>query len=156
ETCARGEGTRSGLEAAHARAAPLPALQHRRRADDLDAMVREDGTARAPRARSGAGRAHAHRARGVGEDLRALAHEHPGLVRVAPALVGPPDPRVPLRELQRDPGEPRSAEILLEMRLGSAAPGPGRARHLVLERALAVLDARLARSHAGARPLLPH
>ena len=44
--------------------------------------------------------------RGVDEDVRPLPREHPGLVHLAPALVGPPDPRV-ARPERRDHGRAR-------------------------------------------------
>ena len=95
---ARGAGPRARDEAAHARARPLPALRDRRRADDLDAVVREDGAARragaSPRWREG-------KTKIVPEEwTKTYDHwmtQHPGLVHLAPALVGPPDPGLVLR-----------------------------------------------------------
>ena len=46
--------------------------------------------------------AHADHPRGVDEDVRPLPREHPGLVHLAPALVGPSDPRVARAERRRD------------------------------------------------------
>ena len=48
--------------------------------------------ARRARARSGARRANALRARDLGEDVFPVAREHRAVVRLAPALVGSPDP----------------------------------------------------------------
>ena len=78
-----------------------------RRADDLDAVVSQDEADGREGAR---GRAHGqdgHRPRRVGEDLRPLPREHPGLVRLAAALVGAPDPRV-ARPGRRDQGRARA------------------------------------------------
>jgi valyl-tRNA synthetase len=97
-----------------------------------------------------------HRARGVDEDLRALDDQHPRLVHLAPALVGAPHPGLLLWELQACERHPRGDALgLREMRLEGARPGRRRARHLVLERALALRDARLAREDALAREVLP-
>ncbi len=78
----------------------------------------------------------------------------PSLVRLAPALVGPPDPDLYLRRLRGDDRRRAPARALRRLWRGAAQRG-GRARHLVLLGALAVRDARLARRHAGARALLP-
>ena len=73
--------------------------------------------------------------------------EHPALVHLAPALVGPPDPRlVPRRGDLRRHGAARGR------RLGARSR---RARHVVLVRPVAVRDARLARRHARAARVLP-
>ena len=88
---------------------------------------------------------------GVEEDLRPLPREHPGLVRLAAALVGAPDPGVarPQRRGSRRPGVPR------RVHRPRVEAGPGRTRHLVLERPLAILHPRLARRDPGARQVLP-
>ena len=90
-------------------------------------------------------------ARAPGEPAQALprlAREHPPVVHLAPALVGASDPRlVPRRG--RDLRRHRAAG---GRRLGAR---PGRARHLVLVRPVAVRDARLARRHARAARVLP-
>ena len=90
----------------------------------------------------------ANHPRGVGEDVRPLPREHPGLVHLASALVGAPDPRVARAE-RRDQGRARRGRPSAPRRRLEA--GPRRARHVVLERALAVLDARLAGQDARAR-----
>ena len=67
---------------------------------------------------------------GQNRALRGVDGEHPALVHLAPALVGPPDPRlVPRRRDLRRHGAAGGR------RLGAR---PRRARHLVLERAVAV------------------
>ena len=59
----------------------------------------------AGRGRAGgrARRAYHHRAVGVDEDLRPVDGEHPSLVHLASALVGPPDSRLALRRGRLDP-----------------------------------------------------
>ncbi len=95
----------------------------------------------------------------LGDHLFPLDGEHPALVHLAPALVGPSDPglvrsrRQDLRRRGRGGGARRSQDALRQG--GCAEARRGRARHLVLLRAVAVLDARLARQDARARPLLP-
>ncbi len=69
------------------------------------------------------------------------------LVRLAPALVGPPDPDL---DLPRRPPDVRLAAAggVCRVRLGRARARDRRPRHLVLLGALAVRDARLARADA--------
>ena len=88
-----------------------------------------------------------HHARGPAPALLRVDGEHPPLVHLAPALVGPPDPRLVPR--RRGLLRHRAAR---GRRLGA---GPRRPRHLVLLRPVAVRDARLARRHAGAARVLP-
>src|SRR3954447_10127574 len=64
-------------------------------------MVRPNRTARRARARGDPRGPDADPAWTIREDLGALADEHPRLERLAPALVGSPDPGVGL------PGRPR-------------------------------------------------
>ena len=91
-----------------------------------DAVVPQDAGDGRPRARGGARGQDAHHPRGVGEDVRPLPREHPGLVRLAAALVGPPDPGVaPPRRAHR-----RGAREAVGPRAGVGA-GRRRARHLV-------------------------
>ncbi len=89
----------------------------------------------------------AHPPREPAQALPRLAGEHPPLVHLAPAVVGPPDPGlVPRRrDLRRD----RAA------RGRGLGARPRRARHVVLVGPVAVRDARLARRHAGAARVLP-
>ena len=97
----------------------------------------------------------------LGEDLLRMDAQHPALVHLAPDLVGASDPRVvragrqSIRGAQRGGrGRGRQAahykkDVVLDTRRG-------RARHVVLLRAVAVLDAGLARQDAGAETLLSH
>ena len=109
--------------------------------------------------RGGEARPHHFRAEELGDHLFPLDGEHPALVHLAPAVVGPSDPglvrarRQDLRRRGRGGGARRSQDALRQG--GCAEARRGRARHLVLLRAVAVLDARLARPDARARPLLP-
>ena len=93
---------------------PLLPLPHRGRAAAVAAVVR--GHQAAGRAGHGGGplRADPVRAGPLREDLLRLDGADPRLVRVPPALVGPPHPRLVL------PGRPRHR----------GPPGPGRLRHL--------------------------
>ena len=71
--------------------------------------------------------------------LPRVAREHPALVHLPPALVGPPDPRL----------VPRASETYVGHRAAGGrrlGARPGRARHLVLLRPVAVRHARLARA----------
>ena len=78
--------------------------------------------------------------------------EHPRLVHLPPALVGPPHPGVVLRRLRRGHRRARNADRLPEVRLHAPDAGRGRAGYLVLLRAVAVLHARLA--GADRRPVV--
>ena len=127
----------------------LPAQRRRRRAAAEDAVVRPHGAARRGGARGDALGRDAHPPGAVREDLGALDDQHPRLERVAPAVVGPPDPGLVL------PGRPRHGERgrrtvqpparCARRPASRARPGPGHLRHLVQLGAVAVLDARLAR-----------
>ena len=92
----------------------------------------------------GGGRAHGVPAEDLGEDLFRVDAEHPALVRLAPALVGPPHPRLVragravLRRGDGSRGEGRRQGALRQGR--RADPGRGCARHLVLVRPLGLLD----------------
>jgi valyl-tRNA synthetase len=82
------------------------------------------------------------------EKTWALADQHPRLERVAPAVVGPPDPGLVLPRRACDGHVRRGwARRLRGLRQSGrgAPPGPGHLRHLVQLGALAVLDPRLAR-----------
>ena len=126
----------------------LAALRRADRAADLAAVVHEDGGAGRARARRGRRGPRPDPPRGPAPALPALAGEHPPVVHLAPAVVGPPAagllPR--RRDLRRHgpAGRPR---------LGAR---PGRPGHVVLERAVAVRDARLAGRHRGAEGVLSH
>ena len=128
----------------------VPFSHRSRRADraaDLAPVVHAHGRARRAGARAGARRAAADQARGPAPALRGVAGEHPPLVHLAPAVVGPPDPRLLPRR-----GDLRGPRAARGRGLGAR---PRRARHLVLEPAVAVRDARLARRHPCAARLLP-
>ena len=101
------------------------------------------------------------RAEELGEDLLRVDGEHPALVHLAPAVVGPPDPRLVRagrqgvrRRNEEEAGTPSTTRR--KSYAGAGADGAdlpsrlhharrGRARHLVLLGAVAVLDAGLAR-----------
>ena len=132
----------------------LRALPHADRAAGLAAVVGGDGGAAEARARGAAGAARPLPP-GVAAPVRdPLARGDPGLEHLAAALVGPPAAALVL------PRRPRHLRLaaagrLRRMRLGRARARSGRARHLVLVRALAVRHARLAGADARARALLP-
>ena len=79
--------------------------------------------------------------------LPRLDAEHPALVHLAPALVGAPAAGLVLRRLRGDLRRRDAARALRRLRR-RAAPGRGRARHLVQLGAVAVRGARLARRDA--------
>ena len=86
-----------------------------------------------------------------GGPLLRLGRRHARLVHQPPVVVGAPDPGL-VRPRGRDPlRRPRRAAA----GRGRLAAGPGRARHLVLLRAVAVLHPRLARRHRRPAPVLP-
>ena len=123
---------------------PLISLQWFMRMDEL-AAAGDRGRARRPRAVP---------SRPLGARLPRLAREHPALVHLAPAVVGPPAAGLVLRRVRRDLRQRRAARALRHLRRRAAARR-GRARHLVLVGAVAVRDARLAGRHAGAARVLP-
>ena len=125
---------------------PVRALPHADRAARLAAVVVRDGRPRAAGDRGARGAAGALPPREPAPLRDRLARARSRLVRLAAALVGPPDPDldVPRRPPRLHVAEPRRVR---RVRLGGARTRPRRARHLVLVRALAVRDARL----AGAR-----
>ena len=125
-------------ERSGARIEPLISLQWFCRMDELARAGDRGG-----RARPGADRARALEAR-----LPRLDARDPPLVRLAPALVGAPDPGLVLRPLRGDLRRRAAARALRRLRR-RAAPGGGRARHLVQLGALALRDARLARRDAA-------
>ena len=95
------------------------------------------------------------RARPVAVDVPPLDQQHPGLVHLAAALVGPPHSGVVrrrrqcLRRAQRSRGA-RAGRREARSRADVVRAGRGRARHLVLVGAVVPLDARLAGRHARA------
>mmetsp|Transcript_13803 Transcript_13803/g.44230 ORF Transcript_13803/g.44230 Transcript_13803/m.44230 type:complete len:323 (+) Transcript_13803:822-1790(+) len=154
----RGGGARAQGGGAHAAGASLAAVGRGHRAARLDAVVRQDEGDGGQGARGGAVGRDQDPARALREGLLQLARKHPRLVRLAPALVGPPHPglvrrlgagQVLLRALggggaQAGRGRARAG--------GGAAAGRRRARHVVLVRAVALRDRRLAAAGAGRRP----
>ena len=118
----RGAGPARRGEEAQADGAALRAHRAGRRADADRPVVRRRHQARARRQERGAeGDRRGEfgpgevRARTVGQHLRPVDEEHPGLVHLAPALVGPPDPglvrqrRRGLRRPQRGRGARQGA-----------------------------------------------
>ena len=80
--------------------------------------------------------------RAAGRGLRPVDGGHPRLVHLAPALVGPPDPGLVLRaSAAAAPRVSRDRPARLSRLRRPGAPGRGRARHLVLLLAGAVLAA---------------
>ena len=150
----RGAGTAREARAVPAHDLGLRALREPDRAADLLAVVVPHG-----RAQGACARGAAHRARalppGVAAPLRdRLARERARLEHLAADLVGPPDPGLVLRGWSYDRRGVR-ARRLRGVRLDRARARPGRARHLVLLRPLAVRHPRLAGRHARPPPLLP-
>ena len=122
----REEGLISAHRALHARRAALAPLGRADRAADLAPVVLRHGRAgRAGDRGRARRRACASTPSARGRRLPRLAREHPPLVHLAPALVGPPAPGlVPRRARPTWACEPPRGR-----RLGAR---PGRARHLVL------------------------
>ena len=133
---------------------PLRALPQPHRAARHAAVVAGDGGARGACDRRGQGRASPLHARALRARLPRLDGEHPRLVHLAPDLVGPPDPGLVLPRRPRHRRRDRAWGVR-RVRLGRAAAGGGRPRHVVLVGALSLRDARLAGRDAGARALLP-
>ncbi len=133
---------------------PLRALPQPHRAARRAAVVAGDGGARGARDRRGEGGARPLHARALRARLPRLDGERPRLVHLAPDLVGAPHPGLVLPRRPRH-GRRDRARGVRRVRLGRAAPGRGRARHVVLVGALPLRDARLARGDARARALLP-
>ena len=95
----------------------------------------------------GGARAHEVPSEVLGEHLFQLDGEYPRLVHLAPTLVGPSHPRILVRPLRRcSTIVARAPGGLPEVRRRRLAPGRGRARYLVLLGAVAVFDARMART----------
>ncbi len=141
----RARPAREGRGARTRRPALLP-LRHGGRAASFRPVVRPHEAAGRAGARRLARRPRPLPPGTLHEGLRALAREHPRLVHLAAALVGPPHPRLVLsgRRLRvRHGRRARGAAPLPRLRR-SARPGPGRPRHLVLFLALALHHARLA------------
>ena len=139
----------AGREAPPHRPARRPLGHAARAVPDRPVVLRRQDPG-AGRHRRGRGRAHPLRAAPVGEHLLRVDAQHPALVHLAPALVGPPDPglvrpgRPGVRRGERGRGRRRRPRPLRPCR--AAAPRRGRARHLVLLGPVAVLDPGLARA----------
>ena len=170
-------GPRRQDRAAHAHGAPWRPLRRGDRALPHRSMVRRRQDAGAPGDRGGARRHDRVRAEELGKDLFRVDGEHPALVHLAAIVVGPPNSRLVrtgrqgVRRRDRGRGGVARARLLRGDRGDHADAGPrhgarpgepravpdprrGRARHLVLLRAVGVLDARLAGPDSGARALL--
>ncbi len=92
-------------------------------------------------------------ARAADEGDALLPREHPALVHLAAALVGPPDSGLVLRRGAHNDCRDGAVGVR-EVRDGRSPPGRRRARHVVLVGALAVRDTRLARADARPRDVL--
>ena len=176
----RGAGPRRQREGAPDGRAALRPHRRSRRADADGPVVRRDEDAgagdasvfsRAARSRTSASppsataspspqrrraRSRPVRAGAVAVDVPALDQQHPGLVHLAPAVVGPPDSGVVRRRRQRlrraqRGRRARAGRREARARAGDVHAGRGRARHVVLVGAVVPLDARLAGGHARAR-----
>ena len=126
----------------------LLALRHRRRADALEQwFVRVKPLAEEALAAVRDGRTTFHPKLWENTYLQ-LDGEHPRLVHLAPALVGPSHPGVLVPALRPYDGRGRAPAEMREVRRRRPAPGRRRPRHLVQLGAVAVLDARMARPDA--------
>ena len=84
-----------------------------------------------------------------------LDGEHPRLVHLAAALVGPSHSRMALRRLPQDHGRARRSHGLRPLRVGGDHAGDRRAGHLVLLGPAAGLGLRLAAISPAERPGAP-
>ena len=131
----------------------LPALPHARRAADHAPVVVRDGGARRAGDRRRQGGPRPLHSRALLARLPRLARERPPVVHLAPDLVGAPDPGLVLPRRPHHRRRDRAGRVR-RVRLERAPPGRGRARHVVLLRALSLRDARLAGADARARGVL--
>ena len=109
-----------------------------------------------PAIEGGRGRPHEVRAGELVEDLLRMDAQHQGLVREPPALVGPSHSGL-VRRSRQDLRRARRSRGAQEAFAGTdreAHAGPGRARHLVLLGAVAVLHAGLAGQDPRAEEVL--
>ena len=147
----RRRAARGGPDQPHralrARGPVLAALGRADRAADLAAVVHADGRAGRRRRSTRSRGPRPHPPRGPAAALPRLAGEHPPVVHLAPAVVGPPAAGL----------VPRRRDLRRHGPAGRRGLGarPRRARHVVLERAVAVRDARLAGRDRRAEGLLP-
>ena len=142
-------GTRRGPPACGRALQPLP---DGGRAAGVDPVVRPDQAVGRARDCRGRGRPHPLRARELGPHLLRVDDQHPRLVHLAPALVGAPGARLVLRSVRVGARGGGSARGLWLRR--PAAPGHGRAGHLVQLRTLAVQHHGVAGPHRGSRAVL--
>ncbi len=154
-----GRGARAGgpdpqAGALHAHGAVLTPLRRAHRAADLAPVVHAHARAGRARERGGAHGPGPLPPRALGAGLPRLARQHPAVVHLAAAVVGAPAAGLVLRRVRRDVRRRAAARALRRLRR-RAAPRRRRARHVVLVRAVAVRDARVARRHAGAARVLP-
>ena len=119
---AEGARARARLASPRSRRRSLRALRDDRRADAVDAVVREDGAARQAGHRGGGAGEDQVRPRGVDEDVLPLDAQHPRLVHLAAAVVGAPHPGVDLRQVQRDHGGADHPGGVREVRRRPARP----------------------------------
>ena len=145
---ARRAGAHPPPRALHPHRPVQPPLGRAHRAAHLAAVVHGDGRAGRAGDRRRRGRADPHPARVAVAPLPGVAAQHPPVVHLAPAVVGPPDPRL----VPRGRGDLRRPRAAGGRRLGARSR---RARHLVLLGAVAVRDARLAGADRRAARLLP-
>jgi len=118
-----GTGAAGKDRALYAERRQVPALQDGGGAARVHAMVlphEAAGRARHPRRR---GRPHPHHSGKLREDVFRVDAQHPRLVHLAPALVGPPHPRLALRRLPRHDCGARGPGALRALRLGADPPG---------------------------------
>ena len=124
----------------------LRPLQDRRRAARLHAVVRAHQAAGRKSHRRGGNRPHPVHPRKLDQDLLRVDVQHPRLVHLAPALVGPSHSRLALpANAAKSSWRAKRPTSLPALRLHATRAGSRRARHLVQLRPLAVLHAGLAR-----------
>ncbi len=131
---------------------PLRPLQDRRRAAPFHAMVRQDSAARGQGDRgSEAGRGwqqgDPHHPRTIRKGLPRLDGQHPRLVHLAAAVVGPSHSRLALRGLPQDHRGARRSHRMRPLRLGQDHAGDRCSGHVVLVGPAAGFGIRLAQDH---------
>ncbi len=103
---------------------PLLPLQHRDRALPLRPVVRADAAPGRQGAEGVGGRKDPVLSAALGEHLLQLDAQHPRLVHLPPALVGPPHPGLVLRALRRDDRVPPGSDRLRKVRKHEHRAGP--------------------------------
>src|SRR5205823_8856628 len=109
---------------------------------------REDGKPGAGRAEGGGERRGEVHPGALGLDLQPVAGEHPGLVHLAPAVVGPPDPGL-VRRARKDFCRAQRKRSSSKSKAKIPAARSGRPRYVVLLGPGALLLARLAGKDQG-------